>query len=205
MKKYILIISFLLCLPLLALSQEFIGGLSGGISATQIDGETQVGYNKLGFIFGGYVKRMFNNKIGGQFEIKYFDKGSHKSQHPDKNDYTLWTIKLHYVEMPLVVTYTFKEIYTFEAGISIGYLIHFAYDDGSGNISNPGMPYRKFDYSSTAGFNYKISERFSVTMRGSYSVISTLKKHLDVTSWYYNIFRKGQFNNDIGFTMNYKL
>ena len=66
------------------------------------------------------------------------------------------------------------------------------------------VPYHHFDYSSFLGFKYKISDHFSASVRYSYSVISALKKHLDKTTWYYNMFRKGQFNNVLGFTINYQ-
>jgi len=203
-----LIIIILVIYSLSAIAQEFTGGLSGGISATQIDGESQSGYNKLGFIFGGFVKRKFGEKLGAQFEIKYFDKGSHKPPHHDVGDYTTWTIKLRYIDMPFMASYTLKDIYTFQAGVSVDYLLHFAYNDGNGNMDNSYVPYRKFDYSAVAGFSYKISDRLSASVRYSYSMISVLKKHLTLNSsnWFYNnMFIKGHFNNDLGFTIDFRL
>jgi hypothetical protein len=203
-KKIFLSFFFLLITPVLIYAQEFKGGLSLGVSATQVDGESQAGYNKLGFIVGGFVRRDFTNKVGGQFELKYIDKGSHKSANPEMGDYIAWTIKLKYIEMPFLITYTLKETYTFQVGIGAAYLIKFNYNDGSGNMNGSYVPYRHFDYSSYFGFKYKISNHFSASVRYSYSIISVLKKHLDTTTWYYNVFRKGQFNNVLGFTMNYQ-
>jgi hypothetical protein len=204
MKKIFLGFFIFIITPTILYSQEFKGGLSLGISATQVDGEAQAGYNKLGFIFGGFVKRKITDKIGAQFELKYIDKGSHKSDNPDAGDYTTWTITLRYIEMPFLVTYTLKDLYTFEAGVGIAYLIKFKYtDNGIGYINSSYNPYRHFDYSSILGFRYKISDHLSASVRYSYSVISVLEKHLNQTSWYYNNFNKGQFNNVLGFTMNY--
>jgi len=204
MQKIFLGFFFLLSCPVLLYSQEFKGGLSLGVSATQVDGEAQAGYNKLGFIFGGLVRRDINKKFGGQFELKYIDKGSHKSDHPDAGDYIRWTIKLRYLEMPFLLTYTLKDLYTFEAGLCVAYLIKFNYDDGSGNVNSSIVPYRRFDYSSMLGFKYKISDHFSASVRYSYSVISILKKKLPAINWNYNNFSKGQFNNVLGFAMNYQ-
>jgi hypothetical protein len=197
-KKVFLGFLILLVTPVLLHSQEFKGGLSLGVSATQVDGEDQAGYNKLGFIFGGFVKRSITEKTNGQFELKYIDKGSHKSD-PDP-----WTITLKYIEMPFLITYTLKDLYTFETGLGVAYLIKYKRKDASGNMNISYIPYHHFDYSYILGFKYKISDHFSASVRYSYSIISVLKKNLPVTSWYFNAFRKGQFNNVLGFTMNYQ-
>jgi hypothetical protein len=58
MRRFIYIITFLVCTGY-AYSQQFEGGVLGGLTASQIDGDSYKGYNKVGIQAGAWVHRLF--------------------------------------------------------------------------------------------------------------------------------------------------
>ncbi len=44
-------------------AQEFNAGIFGGVTASQVDGDSYGGYNKLGFTAGVFVNREIDNNI----------------------------------------------------------------------------------------------------------------------------------------------
>ena len=45
-------------------AQYFDGGIIGGLSASQIDGDSFAGYKKVGLLGGAWVRRMFSYTVG---------------------------------------------------------------------------------------------------------------------------------------------
>ena len=58
--------------------QTFKAGLLAGLSGSQIEGDGYGGYNKLGFIAGGFSNVDLNEKWSTQIEIYFINKGSFK-------------------------------------------------------------------------------------------------------------------------------
>ncbi|NVO01618.1 MAG: PorT family protein [Bacteroidetes bacterium] len=194
---------FLLNKPLY--SQSFHGGPLLGFSATQVDGDTQSGFNKFGGIIGGFVNQKLSENIKLQFELKYIQKGSRQSAKP-ANGYQSWKIALNYVEIPLLVKYSFnenrKKLKNFvpEAGLAVSYLTNYSYSDQNGQYNNLIKDnYHKFDYGILAGISYKLGEKLSVNLRYSYSILSVYEPKYPINPIY-----KGQFNKVLAFTANYQ-
>ena len=76
-KKYFLIMVILIS-GYSTFSQRFNGALFGGMSTSQIDGDTQEGFDKLGFFAGVSVSTDFTKVIGAKIELYYIGKGAKK-------------------------------------------------------------------------------------------------------------------------------
>lgn len=127
MKKIILLI--LLILSLTTKSQPFFGGVAIGGTTSQIDGDHNNGFHKIGFTGGAFVGLELSDIFEAQFEIKYIQKGAKSSA----DDSYQFKIHLEYVELPLVASANlgFLNIngrkldwITFEAGASIDVLVN---------------------------------------------------------------------------------
>lgn len=129
MKKYLLVILLFVISALSALSQPFFGGVAIGGTTSQIDGDHNNGFHKIGFTGGAFVGLELSDIFEAQFEIKYIQKGAKSSA----DDSYQFKIHLEYVELPLVASANlgFLNIngrkldwITFEAGASIDVLVN---------------------------------------------------------------------------------
>lgn len=89
-----------LLLSFSASSQAFYGGLAVGGVTSQIDGDHNNGFHKVGFTAGAFVGLELSDIFEAQFEIKYIQKGSRS----DAEDPYQFLIRLDYVELPLVAS-----------------------------------------------------------------------------------------------------
>ena len=90
----------MLFLCVTAHSQAFFGGVAAGAVTSQVDGDDNNGFHKAGFTAGAFVGLELSEIFDLQFEIKYIQKGSKSST----DDPVSFSIKLDYIEMPLVVS-----------------------------------------------------------------------------------------------------
>lgn len=101
MKKLIYLLTFILTLLThSAFSQPFFGGIAFGGVTSQVDGDHNNGFHKVGFTAGAFVGLELSEIIETQFEIKYIQKGSRS----DVDDPYQFLIRLDYVELPLVAS-----------------------------------------------------------------------------------------------------
>ena len=180
-------------------AQSFKGGLTAGLSASQFDGDTYSGYNRAGLIAGGFVGLKISEKITGQMEMKFIQKGSHKSPNPDIGDYKTYNLRLNYIEVPFVLKYKYKDKLIFESGLGFGYLYDYKEGDEYGLHSD--IPFHKFELSYHLGGYYQLLERLSVNVRYSYSLLP-VRQNIPGENRF--LFSRGQFNNVIGFSFYYQ-
>ena len=83
-----------------ARSQAFFGGIAIGGTTSQIDGDHNNGFHKIGFTGGFFVGLELSDIFETQFEIKYIQKGAKSSA----EDPYQFKIHLEYVELPLVAS-----------------------------------------------------------------------------------------------------
>lgn len=188
MKKVIIILIALA--PLFSFSQNFEGGLLGGFSMAQIDGDAFGGYHKPGILIGGFVSLKFTKKIGTQFELKYIQKGSKKGINPKIGDYRYYHARLNYIEVPLLLNYYFKKKITFQGGLASGILMS-AKEDFGDSFEEPDPLFNRLDISGVAGINYAITDKLSVSARYNYSIMP-IRNHPGDQTYFLN---RGQFNN----------
>lgn len=128
----------LLLVTVTASSQAFFGGLAIGGTTSQVDGDHNNGFHKVGFTGGAFVGLELSDIFEVQFEVKYIQKGSRS----DADDPYQFVIRLDYVELPLVASANlgFLNInghkinwISFEAGASVDVL---AYTNQKNNGAN---------------------------------------------------------------------
>ena len=81
MKKFLVIVLFII--PVMTLAQRFKGGVLLGICASQVDGDTYGGFDKVGLQGGVFVNTKFTKYWGAQMEIQYNAKGARKKTSND--------------------------------------------------------------------------------------------------------------------------
>lgn len=96
----LLTLLFLLFFCVSAHSQAFYGGLALGGVTSQVDGDHNNGFHKVGFTAGAFVGLELTDIFEVQFEVKYIQKGSRA----DAEDPYQFLIRLDYVELPLVAS-----------------------------------------------------------------------------------------------------
>ncbi|MCU4155189.1 PorT family protein [Carboxylicivirga sp. A043] len=209
MLKYILTLLFIL--PVLSsTAQEFRAGPLLGMSFSQVDGDSFVGYNKVGLNLGAFVSRQISEQWDIQLDIAYIQKGSHEPQDAEKRIFE-YKIALSYIQFPLVARYRYKQ-FSGEAGISVGALLNSEeeYDgipvDEDDNF-NP-IPFQNVEWATVFGLNYHITDRLWINARWLYS-INRIRIPYDGDIDIYNprphwISRKpGQYNNNFVVTAYY--
>jgi len=154
-------------------AQEFKGGILLGFCASQMDGDKLKGFNKFGPTAGIFVNRKFTEKWGGQFEIRYNQKGAANVKAEET-----YKVRLNYVEIPFLASYNFTKYLKCELGLVPSILISskaliVTYD------TYPKM--QTFDLPIAFGLNYSLTKKIDVNIRYSYSTFP-------VSGYYNNAF-----------------
>jgi hypothetical protein len=179
-------------------AQRFDAGVFLGLSATQVSGDQLSGYNKTGFVGGGIVSLPLGKNFDLAMEIMYIQKGSRKKADYDKGDDTIYLLKLNYIEVPLMLSYTYKKRIRAEAGPSFGKLLFSSEEDKYGEI--PGRPpFKDFELSINGGLSYRLIKGLWVHSRIATSVIP-IRPHESGETYYFN---KGQYNTVLFFSVRY--
>lgn len=157
------------CIERSSAQNQFNAGLIGGLTATQVDGDNYGGFNKLGFSVGGFTNTYFSDDFGAQMEILILQKGSRKTQDPDNGDFTAYTMKLLYAEVPLLLKYKWKGA-VIEAGPSFGRLLSSSEENLNGVIPNT-LPFKDWEIGMNLGAAYAFSDHFDLNLRLSNSLV----------------------------------
>ena len=180
-------------------AQKFNAGLFGGVTASQVDGDSYSGFNKLGMTAGAFVNRLIDYQIYWQLEIKYVTRGVYKG--PTDSDQTLYGSTYHYVELPLSVHYLYDEKIQVEAGASPEVLITTRFWDQDSTIDPATYPdNRRIGLSVFGGLYYWFNPSLGAGIRYTYSAIP----FRDPQEWNHPRYR-GYFHNVISLTLAYKL
>jgi opacity protein-like surface antigen len=197
--KHCFILVFLCLLTGSVIGQKFNGGLLAGFSASQVDGDTYSGYNKIGAMGGVFVSAPIFPKVDAILEIKYMGKGAHKKS--TENDPTLYTSKLRYIELPLILRFINKTKIDWEVGSGVGYLFSHAEEDEYGEIPPSNSPkFKKLEINTMLGMGYNITQHWAARLRFSYSLFPIIKTYTDSRYYFYN---RGAYNNLFSFGMFY--
>jgi Outer membrane protein beta-barrel domain len=204
--KSVLVLLVLSVFPLSA--QRFGGGLLAGMTASQVDGDTYSGYNKLGFQGGVFVSTDFQKNFGAQMEIRYAGKGAQKVTSPE--DPEVYKLTLHYIDLPLMATYTLKKKVVFDLGFVPGYLFAKNGEDSGGPLPQEFLvKFNKMDIAWLIGVNYRITKNIKVNFRYSYSLMS-INDFTDTSAiytWFGNFvgYHTGDYNNYLTFGFYFQI
>ncbi len=181
-------------------AQRFSGGITAGLSATQVDGDTYSGYDKAGAIAGGWAEVLLSGQSSFRLEMNYIQKGSRHNPDSEKGDYKFLLIKLGYVEMPMLYRYTMKNRFFLETGPSLGVLLH---SHSEVDYLPSGNPFRIMDVSFQAGVGYHFTDKLQVGLRSGNSIYTIRKER--VTGDRRRFWGYGQYNNVLALQLSYTL
>ncbi len=187
-------------------TQEFAGGVTIGLSASQVSGDNLAGYNKAGLLIGAFANRKITKLLTVQMEINYIQKGSNNPNINDlqNSNYNTPDISLSYVEVPIIFNFQQNENLQLESGIYIANLIDGFYNDYIGKLNNYGNnPFTKNDSGVLIGLNYLLFNKLSLNTRISQSILPIGSE--DDSRSVYNSSKKGKYNSVLSFAIQYKI
>lgn len=199
-RKVLLWLLFLSFVPLQMKAQAFTGGLLGGLSVNQIDGDEYAGYDKAGIIFGGWVRTNTTGPFQVQGEIRYFGKGAGNRANPDQPD-RYYRVRLRYIEVPVILRYTVSSRIPLGLGLSAGYLAEAKEDLTGDGYIDPVRKFRRLELAGQATAGYDFSSHITGEIRFSYSLIP-VRDHPGGQTFLGNL---GQYNNNLSFCILYML
>jgi len=199
MKLYYITLCVFLLGFFTAKSQDFHGGVLGGLAASEISGDRLQGPNKAGIYAGAYVYRYFSAQSSFQMELDFIQKGSREN--PDStNAYHSYLLRLNYVEIPVHYRYDFMDRASLEAGLSLGVLIHhYELADGYEWVSGADK-FKPVDLSFNFGLFYTLTDNLRFNVRYSNSILP-VRAHSGGATWRAN---KGQYNEVLSFVLFYE-
>ncbi|MBN2212684.1 MAG: PorT family protein [Bacteroidales bacterium] len=205
MKKLLIII--ILFLPEVISAQRFNGGILLGLTASQVDGDSYSGFDRVGLQGGVFVNTFLSGKSAVQMEIKYTSRGARKKT--AETDTEIYKLNLHYIDMPVLFLFEAQKKIILEAGIITGYLFASSGEESGGKLDSDYMAdFKKFDLDWMLGLRYRINEKLSAGIRYSYSLFS-INNYENISSNYSVIgnllgYSKGDYNNYLSFGIYYR-
>jgi hypothetical protein len=154
-------------------AQRILGALSAGINLTQVDGDEFFGFHHVGLNVGPEVIIPFgkNRNWSASMELLYSQKGSHHSGSTDSTNYSL---TLDYVEIPVLIHFTDKQLISGGVGFSYGRLVN--YKETKNNFFDSLYTYQtgisNNDISVIADMQIRIWSKLWAGLRYQYSVKS---------------------------------
>lgn len=179
-------------------SQPLNYGLYGGLSASQVNGDTYTGFKRIGLNAGAYVNQYIVFDIYWQAELRYGTRGVYKG--PGDYDPTLFRSTYHYLGLPLSTHYLHDDKILVELGISPEVLLATSYEDENGELNPSSYPEnRTFGLSVFLGFGYWFSPSMGANLRYTNSAIAFREPE----EWN-NPQYKGYFHNVISLSLTYR-
>lgn len=156
-------------------SQTFKAQALFGINAGQVDGDFEVGFNKIGISTGIGIGVQPSKKLYIGTEFLYSQRGSKNSLFT-KDGAINGNIRIDYIELPLIIRfydwYVEEKQYNkvwIEGGISGGRLI-FAKINGS-QVPELVANFNNFDLSGLIGLGYAINQKIGMNFRYTRSIL----------------------------------
>jgi hypothetical protein len=199
MKKIFLFLFLSLLANGFIMAQSFSGGLLAGVVASQVDGDNFSGYNKAGFIGGGYVNLTIREKWAIQMEMEFIMKGSHASDSMNN----VYLLNTNYIEVPIMLHYNFYKKYIVQFGLSSATLISHKETLNDQDMSPYYPKLKKQNVSLIVGLRYPINDKLTFDFRAGNSIQSIRSGTM---SGYINRFGKyGQYHNLMVLGLSYKI
>lgn len=182
-------------------AQHFTAGVSLGIAATQVDGDTYGGFNKAGPILGFWVGCPIAGDWYGRLGFRYIQKGSFaKTKTNGANGF--YRLRLHYFDLPIVAGYRFVNGFRIAAGVAVSYLSDVKEVTELGPFPESELEeFGKFDLPFIVGLEYAYSEHWSFAANFSYSLFP-IRPYRGNISYRLN---RGQYNRVVEFIAIFKL
>jgi len=188
-KLFIIVVIFSLQCRLALSQQGFRGSAVIGFTASQLDGDNLVGYKKLGVTSGVKVAYNLAEKLSGNLEILYTQRGS--SEKLFKRSDELELTELNYFELPIYLSYAdwfIKEDSYFKMHGHLGFS-YAALVSSKGNSELYTFDeFSKNDFSYLIGATYKFTMNWALTIRYTRALNKLLKDNALKTGYLLSYF-----------------
>ncbi len=191
-----------------ARAQIIQGAAIVGTNFSQVDGDEIYGFHHYGANIGAAAIIPFSKNWSVSLETLFSQKGSSQGAiyYDERKDSITgetkiltgeYKLHLNYVEVPLIIRYTDKEVMSFGAGISYGRLVSVTEEEHGNKVEttylNSGT-YKKDDWLANADLMIRLHKNLKVNLRYSYSLMKLRTRD------FYNVYgqyikTRDQYNN----------
>jgi hypothetical protein len=198
----------LITMAIPAKSQIIKGAVIVGANFAQVDGDEVFGYHRYGANLGLAAIIPFSKTWSVSLETLFSQKGSSQGAiyYDERKDSITgqiniltgeYQLRMNYVEVPLIIRYTDKEVFSLGAGISYARLVSINEEEHGKKVEttylNSGT-YKKDDWLANADLMIRLHKNLHVNLRYSYSLFKLRTRD------FYNIYgqyvkTRDQFNN----------
>jgi hypothetical protein len=139
-------------------AQNIKGGIYGGFNFSQVDGDEVYGFHKKGFNIGPTAIIPIKTRFSVSLETLYNQKGSFQKPVNKDTSYGMYSLKLNYVEVPVLFHVRDKNKINFGTGVSWGRLVGFKEWEHEIliNWNKDSIPYKKDDISLLVDVDFPI-------------------------------------------------
>lgn len=193
-----LLLLFFLTFPLLLRSQGtesykegFVAQLHAGFMGSQIDGDRVWGYNRVGPSLGAGIYlplKVEKWSLGG--DVLYAYKGSRSTA----DDPIYLSVRLHYIEMPIYLKYSYNKKWRAFFGAGPAYFIGGQYKASGwqAEYADASSFVHTWDWIFCSGLDYVLDAQWSLQLRWHYSMTAfndtnnTSLNNPNFNNWYNN-------------------
>ncbi len=163
------LVIFIICSLLMQQSyaQRFKGAIIGGLSTSQIDGDTQKDYKKPGVYAGVFVETDFNETLGTKIELYFIGKGAIKKI----DGFEEFNTSLYYIEMPFLLNIKPIKQFQLDIGLAGSYLIASKLVSLGEKVDEGLYDMHNFDFSGRVSVIYYVKPKLGFTARLDYSLV----------------------------------
>jgi len=175
MKNFFLLILIFGSFLTTSFGQAFRGGLQFGMTMSQVDGDREANYEKLGGSLGYMVGLNFDEDFGLLMGVEYIGKGSKIDADITNNNFSA-KIALHYIQAPFMLNYQFNSIpqlkkLSVQGGIGLGVLLSGKQYQNGEEVHESTYSYKPLDFSAIGGISWHFNEQLSANFQLQYSMV----------------------------------
>lgn len=162
--------------------QQIKGMVIAGGNLTQVEGDEIKGWSQFGFNGGVGAIMPFARNWGINLETLFSQKGSFQKKQFDSDSLTEeYRLRLNYLEVPLYVTYTDKDIMSFGLGGYWGRLLSAREEEHSGNQTpyTDTVQFDKNDIGFLIDFRIRVWKSLHVNVRYSQSLTPIRERYYE--------------------------
>ncbi len=185
-------------------AQIIKGEVMAGLNMTQVDGDEVFGFKKPGFSIGAGAMIPFHENFDLSLETNYNQKGaSQKAQYISDSLNGAYKLYLNYLEIPVLVHYTDKDLISIGTGFSWGRLVgakEFEHGRQTATTAQNGV-YKPNDFCVLLDLRLKVYQSLKFNFRFSYSILSLRTRafsNLQGDTW-----TRDQYNKVLTFRLLY--
>ena len=194
--KHLLIALILLITHNLS-AQNFDAGLVAGFTMSQISGDGLAGFDKPGARIGAYISYPIpRKKMNFEMGMQYLQKGSRASG--SKNASSIYSMDMHYLELPFTINYAFDNGLIIESGLGTGILVSYT-EEINGLEVRVNTP-NTFALDFLCGLQYQFLNNLKINVRYGNSLIPIRKE--DVSN---SLENKDWYSSMVSFALMYQI